>query len=354
MKQKGRPKLKVVVPEDVATQVREQFHRAKDVRHKERLQVVLLAMGGQHTYEEIAQVVGRARSGVQSWIARFAAGGIAGLLERRSSPGRPSGLRASTRKVIESGLREGRWVSAPQARVDISKKRKTPVPLRTVQRWLKQCGGAVKVPRPVHIKKAEADAKAFAAHLYDNLRDLALPKGRPVRVWVADECRCGLRSFLRRCWGLKGVRVVKPAQQKYQWGYVYGALEVVGGQTAFRFMPSVSLDFSHDFLAQIAATDPGAEHVVIWDQAGFHHRPQDTRLPPGVHLLPLPPYSPELNPVERLWDVIKDFVANRVYASMVQLENALAEALRPFWSEPHRTLRLVGDGWLHTQANALY
>ena len=352
MKQKGRPKLKVVVPEGVATQVREQFHREKDVRRKERLQAVLLAMGGQHTYEEIARVVGRARSAVQTWIRRFVKGGMAALLERRASPGRPSGLRASTRKLIESALREGRWVSAPQAQAALSGKRKPSVPLRTVQRWLKQCGGAVKVPRPVHIKKDEAAAQAFSAQLYENLCGLALPTDRPVRVWVADECRCGLRSFLRRCWGLRGVRVVKPAQQKYQWGYVYGALEVVGGQAAFRLMPSVNLDFSRDFLAQIAATDPGAEHVVIWDQAGFHQRPQDARIPPGVHLLPLPPYSPELNPVERLWDVIKDAVANRVFAAMGQLENALSEALRPFWSEPDRTLRLVGDGWMHTQANA--
>lgn len=351
MKQKGRPKLKIVVPEDVATRVREQFQREKDVRRKERLQAVLMAMGGQHTYEEIARVLGRARSAIQVWIARFVKGGLDALLARRTSPGRPSGLRPSTRGVIQAALREGRWVSAPQARDALSKKRKRSIPLRTVQRWLKQCGGAVKVPRPVHIKKDEAASQAFAAHLYENLHNLDLPKGRPVRVWVADECRCGLRSFLRRCWGLKGVRVVKPAQQKYQWGYVYGALEVVGGQAAFRLMPSVNLDFSHDFLGQIAATDPGAEHVVIWDQAGFHQRPQDARLPPGVHLLPLPPYSPELNPVERLWDVIKDRVANRVFTAMGHLENALTEALRPFWSDPHRTLQLVGDGWMHTQAN---
>jgi transposase len=354
MKQRGRPKLKVVVPLKVATQVREQFQQEKDVRRKERLQAVLLAMGGQHTHEEVARVIGRARSAVQTWIARFTEGGITALLARGTSPGRPSGLRASTRKVIESGLREGRWVSAPQARATLSKKRRDPIPLRTVQRWLKQCGGTVKVPRPVHIKKDEAAAQAFAAHLYEKLSGLALPPDRPVRVWVADECRCGLRSFLRRCWGLRGVRVVKPSQQKYQWGYVYGALEVVEGRAEFRFMPSVNLDFSHDFLGQIVATDPGAEHVVIWDQAGFHQRPQDAQLPAGLHLLPLPPYSPELNPVERLWDVIKDTVANRTFAAMGHLENALTEALRPFWSDPKRVLRLVGDGWIHTQANASY
>ena len=62
--------------------------------------------------------------------------------------------------------------------------------------------------------------------------------------------------------------------------------------------------------------DPEAQHVVIADQAGFHLRPGDDRVPEGVHLIPLPPYSPELNPCEQLWDVIKDSegVANGLFS----------------------------------------
>ena len=91
--------------------------------------------------------------------------------------------------------------------------------------------------------------------------------------------------------------MVIPQQQRYEWEYVYGALEVLEGDAQFRFRPSVSLDFSRDFLRQIAASDPAAEHVVIQDQAGFHPRAGDAGLPDRIHLLPLPPYSPELNPI---------------------------------------------------------
>ena len=59
----------------------------------------------------------------------------------------------------------------------------------------------------------------------------------------------------RRCWGLRGHRVVVPRQHRYEWEYVYGAVEVVQGQSQFRLMPSVSLDFSGGFLEQIAASD---------------------------------------------------------------------------------------------------
>ena len=119
----------------------------------------------------------------------------------------------------------------------------------------------------------------------------------------------------------------------------------------FRFLPSVSLELSRGFLQQIADSDPPAEPVVIWDQAGFHPRPGDPGLPARLHLLPLPPYSPELKPVEGLWDQTQDVTCHRHFADLDQLEVALTTALRPFWETPARVLSLVHH-WLHDQANA--
>ena len=71
-----------------------------------------------------------------------------------------------------------------------------------------------------------------------------------------------------------------------------------------------------------------------------------------MHILPPLAYSPELYPVEKVWDLVKDAVANRVFAAPGWLENELAAALKPFWKDPARTQQLVGSGWLHLQANA--
>jgi transposase len=193
--------------------------------------------------------------------------------------------------------------------------------------------------------------EAFRAELEQKLEQLALPKDKPVKIWVADESRFGLHTQSRRCWALRGQRVVIPQQQRYEWEYVYGALEVLEGAAQFRFMPSVNLDFSRDFLQQIAASDPQAEHVVIWDQAGFHPRTGDVGLPARIHLLPLPPYSPELNPIEGLWDQVQDVTCNQRHSSLDALEQTLTTALRPFWETPTRVLSLVHH-WLHAQANA--
>ena len=168
---------------------------------------------------------------------------------------------------------------------------------------------------------------------------------------MADECRVGLHPFARRGWTLRGHRVVVPRQHCYEWEYVYGALEVVAGGSQFQFMPSVNLGFSQGFLEQIAQSDPAAEPVVIWDRAGFHPTEAEEKLPERLPLLPLPPYSPELNPVEGLWDQVKDGLCNRLFATFDELEVGLAETLRPFWENTQRVLSLV-FGWLHDQANA--
>ena len=128
-------------------------------------------------------------------------------------------------------------------------------------------------------------------------------------------------------------------------------MEVVTGLAEFQFLPSVSLGLSRGFLQQLVDSDATAEHVVIYDQAGFHPRPGDPQLPARLHLLLLPPYSPELNPVEGLWDQVRDVTCNQHYASLDKLEVALTAALRPFWETPARALSLVYH-WLHTQANA--
>ena len=134
----------------------------------------------------------------------------------------------------------------------------------------------------------------------------------------------------------------------------YGALEVVEGRAEFLHLPTVNLDCNQLFLEHIRSSDPDAHHVVIADQAGFHLREGDERLPEGVHIVPLPPYSPELNPCEQLWDVLKDTegFANGLFESIEKLRKALHPGLKRFWEDAHAVLSLIGRPWLRSQANA--
>jgi transposase len=347
----ARKRTKVGVSAEALADLKQRLRAATDLRDKERLQVALWAVSGEHTLEQLAQLAGRARSTIQIWLDHFVAGGVEKLLQRAAPPGLSSPLaQPKVQEPFQAGLKAGRWRTAGQVAAWLEEAHGIKRAAKSIYRWLGKAGGALRVPRPCHVQQDPLATAAFRAELGERLDKLALPKDKPVKIWVADEGRFGLHTQSRRCWTLRGQRVVIPQQQRYEWEYVYGALEVVQGGAEFLFLPSVSLDLSCLFLEQIAASDPRAEHVVIWDQAGFHPRPAAAALPARIHLLPLPPYSPELNPVEGLWDQVQDCTCNRRHANLDELENTLTNALRPFWETPSKVLSLIHH-WLHDQAN---
>jgi transposase len=350
----ARKRTKLGISPGVLIELKERLRTTSDLREKERLQVVLWSAQGRHTLEDLARLAGRARSTIQIWLDHFEAGGVDRVLERESPPGQSSPIgEPQVQAELKAGLKSGRWRTAGQVAAWLKEAHGIKRAAKSIYRWLGKAGGALRVPRPAHVLQNPLASAAFRAELEQRLEKLALPKDKPVKIWVADESRFGLHTQSRRCWALRGQRVVIPQQQRYVWEYVYGALEVLEGTAQFRFMPAVKLDFSRDFLRQIAASDPLAEHVVIWDQAGFHPRTGDAGLPERMHLLPLPPYSPQLNPIEGLWDQVQDVTCHQRHASLDDLEQTLTTALRPFWETPARVLSLVHH-WLHAQANATH
>jgi len=347
----GRPYYRLVVDAQERREIDRLFRQAKDVRQRERLEVVRLASSGQHALAEIAEQVGRSRSTVQLWLGTYESRGLEGLLER----GKPGASKSPLQdEQLQQELREqlaaGNFRTAGQAVRWLHQHHGIERTVWSMYYWLKKCGASLRVPRPVHLKKDPQAAEAFPAQLEAKLRGLPLKVGRPVRVWVQDEGRFGLHTIVRRCWGLRGVRVVKTNQKKYQWGYLYGALEIGTGKTEALFMPNVGLEVSEAFLRHLAASEPEAEHIVIWDGAGFHQKAGTHELPDRVHVIQLPAYSPELNPIEKLWDVLKDGLCNRLFHSMDELWQALCVELDAFY-QPARVHQLLGTGPLLAPAN---
>ena len=97
---------------------------------------------------------------------------------------------------------------------------------------------------------------------------------------------------------------------------------------------------------QIVATDEEAIHIVIWDKADFHHTPKASDVPSHVRLLPLPPYCPELNPMEKLWDIVKGHTGNKIFETLTLIESQITDVLQPFWENVQRVFGLLGDNWL--------
>jgi hypothetical protein len=116
------------------------------------------------------------------------------------------------------------------------------------------------------------------------LEALAIPAAPRVHVWVEDEHRYGLISGIRRYWTLKGDRPNVPYQPKFEGGYVEGALDVVTGQAAFLYTPTVSWPWTDADGKELVASDPEARPMIIWDRAGFHPKAESPELSASIRL----------------------------------------------------------------------
>lgn len=347
-----RPKLKITGP-GTHQQVRDAFKKENDPKRSRKLQAIRMGFMGEYTTEQIARIVGCSKSSVTLWVKAYREGGIESLFTTHHKPGRQPSLNEKAVTELLQGLKDGRWKRIKEIRKWLADEHHVGLSYRGVHYWLEKLGASLKVPRKSHAKKDEGQSIRFKEELAGHLAELGLDAQKPFRLWVVDEHRYGLISTLRRCWTLRGVRPTAPYQTKYQWGYVYGGLEIMEGRSEFLYTPTVNLSLSGEFLRQISRSEPEAEHVVVWDGAGFHQKNQLEDLPENIHLIALPPYSPELNPIEQLWDQVAVAYANRVYETLDEIEADITAALRPFWESPKPVLSLLGaENYLLVSANA--
>lgn len=113
----------------------------------------------------------------------------------------------------------------------------------------------------------------------------------------------------------------------HKYTYAYAAVDVQRGVLDTLVLPRVNTTCMQVFLDEVAHRHPDEFVVMVLDGAGWH-RSNALRVPANLHLLPLPPYAPELNPVEHLWDELREkHFHNRVFDSLDALEDHLVAAL---------------------------
>jgi putative transposase len=323
---------------------------------RRRLLVVRLIAQHERTVAEIMRVADVSRQTVFTYRDKVVSGGVAELLHRRWAGARRPLVRGALAQEFVQLLESGRFRRAKDAQAWLHKRARRTLSESGVRKMLRRLGGRLKVPRKSHAKKDPAKTQAFTRELPVKLEQVAgaaARGGQAVRLWVLDEHRYGLLPVIRRVWARRGVRVHAPYATCYQWGYLHEAMEVDGANAMeLLFTPCIDQDVHALFLGQISRSDPHAVHVIIQDRAGFHLPAADARVPANVRLLPLPPYSPELNPVEKLGDLVKDQICNRLYPTLRKIEDRILAALHPWRTDPARVASLIGEGWLLDAANS--
>jgi len=170
--------------------------------------------------------------------------------------------------------------------------------------------------------------------------------GKQVRLMFQDEARFGRISDPRRCWAPPGVRPEVGLQIVREYTYAFGAASPHDGTFISLILPVVTAEAMSIFLAEVASRHPEEFILMVLDGAGWH-RASSLIVPENMRLLPLPPYSPQLNPMEHIWDEVREkWFANAVFDALDGVEDCLEESL--VYLEHNRNLvaSTTGFDWI--------
>lgn len=161
-----------------------------------------------------------------------------------------------------------------------------------------------------------------------------------------DEARFGRISDTRSCWCRRPARPLVRAMVTQQYTYAYGTVSPQDGCFDSLVLPQVNTECMQIFLDEIARRHPDDNVVMVLDGAGWH-KSKDFHLPENLRLPFLPPYSPELNPQEHLWDELREkYFHNRVFDSIDALEDHLVVALLNLENAPARIKGITACDWI--------
>lgn len=161
-----------------------------------------------------------------------------------------------------------------------------------------------------------------------------------------DEARFGRIADIRRCWAPKPMRPLCQAMLTHDYTYAYGAVDVCTGELDSLILPHVNTQCMQVFLNEISVRHPQEHIIMVIDGAGWH-RSGELKPPANIFLLRLPPYAPELNPMEHVWDELREkFFHNRVFKSLDALEGHLELALKTLESNPNTVRSIVSWPWI--------
>lgn len=148
-----------------------------------------------------------------------------------------------------------------------------------------------------------------------------------VSLWAMDEHRLGLQPILRTVWAPTGQPLICPVHPRYEWLYIYAFVNPQSGESRFWLVPVLNKIAYQAIMAAFAQSVGAGEdhHVLVVQDGGGFHVPAPQGHPPGIETITLPPYAPELQPAERLWDLTDDTVANRCFDTLHDFTETLAQ-----------------------------
>jgi len=347
----------LVADHHTAEQLRDLAQSIPQKRPWRRLQAVILARRG-WTAPLISQSLGCSLRSVKNWVAQYNRGGIEALHER-PRPGRPRRLdpehypRLKERLDAPPRAEDGVCtLRGHDIRRILGQEFGVAMSLQAVYDLLDRIGYGSLMPRPRHEDSIPEVQEFFKEIVLEQIDAIAAEHpGQEVRTYFEDEARFGTQGTITRVWAPRGSRPRAVRQNGREWLYVLMAVCVGTGATSALIMPALDMEVLNLFLEQFGRELPAGVHaVLIWDGAGYHTG-GGLVVPDNVSLIQLPPYSPELNPVENLWHYLRSHHwSNRPYEGYKGLEREAVRSLCAVCEDAERLKSICNADYVRARA----
>ena len=144
----------------------------------------------------------------------------------------------------------------------------------------------------------------------------------------------------RRILTCKDIKPTQAHQHKFQNTYLYGAYAPIDGNGFTLDLPYCNTDMMQLFFDQFSKIKPNELKITIMDNAAFHHA-KKLKIPDNIIPVYIPPYSPELNPAERVWQYLKDQVCHKIFKTLEDIQNQMHQTINKMLT-PERIKSLTG------------
>jgi len=159
---------------------------------------------------------------------------------------------------------------------------------------------------------------------------------------MQDEARFGLKTHVGRCLTAKGVKPLVKYQHAFLNTYLYGSYSPINGDSFTYEIEGTTSEIFYNYIVEFSKYKPDELKIIIIDNAGFHSL-KNYELPHNIKLIRIPPYSPELNPSEKIWAYIKQSYKNKVFENLENVKTWLHDFIK------HKLDESIIMGITHTE-----
>ena len=169
-----------------------------------------------------------------------------------------------------------------------------------------------------------------------------------IEIWFADEARIGQKNKITRRWARRGTRPSAPSDLRTASTYIFAAICPKEGKAVGLILPKCNIEAMQLHLDQIVKDiEPGRHAVLMLDKAGWHTSPK-LDVPENLTLLPLPAKCPELNPVENVWEFMRDnWLSNRIFLNYDDIVDHCCDAWNKLRNQPWSVMSIGLRDWPH-------